>query len=215
METNVKDVYNQWSNTYDEIENKTRDLDRVATQTVLEKIIGFSTLVLELGCGTGKNTAWLVNKAQHVTAVDFSEHMLNKAREKFSTANLMFLQADITQPWKFESDSFNVVTCNLILEHIKNIDFVFSEAARVLKKDSGYFFVRELHPAKQYLGSKARFEKDDELVSPDCFTHHTSEYFSSAINNGFNCIELMEWFDDNNPKLMPRLISFLFKKITQ
>jgi malonyl-CoA O-methyltransferase len=213
MDTNVSDVYNQCSNTYDEIENKTRDLDRIATQTVLEKIIDSSTLVLELGCGTGKNTVWLVNKAQHVTAVDFSEHMLNKAKEKFSAANLMFLQADITQPWQFESDSFNLVTCNLILEHIKNLDFVFSEAARILK-DDGYFFISELHPAKQYLGSKARFEKNNELVSPDCFIHHTSEYFSSAINNGFSCIELMEWFDDNNTQLVPRLISFLFKKMT-
>jgi ubiquinone/menaquinone biosynthesis C-methylase UbiE len=212
MATNVRDVYNEWSNTYDEIENKTRDLDRVATQTVLEKIIDSSTLVLELGCGTGKNTAWLLNKAQHVTAVDFSEHMLNKAKEKYSDANLIFLQADITQPWPFETDSFNLVTCNLILEHIKTLDSVFSEAARILKDDS-YFFISELHPAKQYLGSKARFEKNNELVSPDCFIHHTSEYFSSAINNGFSCIELMEWFDDN-PELVPRLISFLFKKMT-
>jgi ubiquinone/menaquinone biosynthesis C-methylase UbiE len=213
MATNVRDVYNEWSNTYDEIENKTRDLDRVATQTVLEKIIDSSTLVLELGCGTGKNTAWLLNKAQHVTAVDFSEHMLNKAKEKYSDANLIFLQADITQPWPFETDSFNLVTCNLILEHIKTLDSVFSEAARILKDDS-YFFISELHPAKQYLGSKARFEKNNELVSPDCFIHHTSEYFSSAINNGFSCIELMEWFDDNNTQLVPRLISFLFKKMT-
>ena len=214
MDTNVRNVYNEWSNTYDEIENKTRDLDRIATQTVLEKIIDSSTFVLELGCGTGKNTAGLMNKAQHVTAVDFSEHMLHKAKEKYSAANLIFLQADITKPWQFESDSFNLVTCNLILEHIKNLDFVFSEAARVLK-DDGYFFISELHPAKQYLGSKARFEKDNESISPDCFTHHTSEYFSSAINNGFNCIALMEGFDDNNPELVPRLISFLLKKMTQ
>jgi malonyl-CoA O-methyltransferase len=214
MDTNVIDVYNQWSDTYDEIENKTRDLDRVATQTVLEKITGSSTLVLELGCGTGKNTAWLVNKAQHVTGVDFSEHMLNKAREKFSATNLMFLQANIKHPWQFNNQSFNLVTCNLVLEHIKNLDFVFCEAARVLK-DGGYFFISELHPAKQYLGSKARFEKNNESFSPDCFTHHTSEYFSSAISNGFNCIELMEWFDDNNPELVPRLISFLFKKMTR
>ena len=213
MDTNVMDIYNQWSNIYDEIENKTRDLDVVATQSVLEKIISSRTSVLELGCGTGKNTGWLMKKTEHITAVDFSENMLNKAREKYSAANLKFLQADITQPWKFESDSFNLVASNLILEHIKDLDFIFSEATRVLK-NGGYFFVSELHPAKQYLGSKAHFERNNESISPDCFTHHTSEYFSSAIKNGFICIELKEWFDDNNPQFVPRLISFLFKKMT-
>ena len=36
---------------------------------------------LELGCGTGKNSAWLVTKGA-VTAVDFSEGMLAIAKEK-------------------------------------------------------------------------------------------------------------------------------------
>jgi ubiquinone/menaquinone biosynthesis C-methylase UbiE len=211
MDTNVQSVYDQWARSYDEIENKTRDLDRIATQLMLAEIISSSKSVLEFGCGTGKNTSWLINHAQHVTAVDFSEEMLHRAKEKTSASNLLFKQADISQTWPFEHLSFDLITCNLILEHVQDIDFVFSEAIKVLKL-GGYFFISELHPFKQYHGSKARFEKDDVMISPDCYTHHISDFFVSATKYGFSCVELKEWFDNNDRTSIPRLISFLFKK---
>jgi len=211
METNVQSVYNQWATTYDEMENKTRDLDKTATQKMLAGLIKTSTSVLEFGCGTGKNTEWLLTQTQDLTAADFSEEMLSKAKEKFLHTHLVFRQADITKEWPFENQSFDFITCNLILEHVENLHIVFSEALRVLKLD-GQFFISELHPAKQYLGSKARFEVNQQSVSPDCFTHHVSDYFSAASNNRFSCTELKEWFDDNDRNPVPRLISFLFKK---
>jgi ubiquinone/menaquinone biosynthesis C-methylase UbiE len=193
------------------MDNKTRDLDKLATQLMLADIINSTDSVLEFGCGTGKNTEWLIKKTPHLTAVDFSGEMLNKARQKFSS-DLIFQQVDITQQWPFKKHSFNIVTCNLILEHVQNLDFVFAEAARVLRPN-GYFFVCELHSFKQYQGGKARFEINNEVVSPYCFTHHVSDYFSAALSSRFNCLELKEWFDDNNRESLPRLISFIFKKL--
>jgi 2-polyprenyl-3-methyl-5-hydroxy-6-metoxy-1,4-benzoquinol methylase len=104
-----------------------------------------------------------------------------------------------------------LVTCNLILEHVQNLNPVFGEAARVLKPN-GYFFVSELHPFKQYQGGKARFVLDNKMVSPDCFTHHVSDFFNAAQNAGLICAELKEWFDEHNRDGVPRLISFLFRK---
>ena len=211
MESNVQSVYNTWAETYDEQENKTRDLDKEATRKTLSAVINLSSIVLEFGCGTGKNTAWLGDHAAQVTAVDFSEEMLNKAMQKIALPNIHFKQADVTKPWPFADESFNLMTCNLILEHVKTLDFIFSEAQRVLRSN-GYFFISELHPVKQYMGSKARFELNNKFVSPDCYTHHISEYFSSATKFHLVCTELKEWFDDNNPDSIPRLVNFLFKK---
>ena len=211
MESNVQSVYNTWAETYDEQENKTRDLDKEATRKTLSAVINLSSIVLEFGCGTGKNTAWLGDHAAQVTAVDFSEEMLNKAMQKITLPNIHFKQADVTKPWPFADQCFNLITCNLILEHVKTLDFIFSEAQRVLRSN-GYFFISELHPVKQYMGSKARFELNNKFVSPDCYTHHISEYFSSATKFHFVCTELKEWFDDNNPDSIPRLVNFLFKK---
>ena len=211
MEQDVQSAYNAWAESYDAQENKTRDLDKEATKNVLSTIINSSSLVLEFGCGTGKNTAWLAESAAEITGVDFSEQMLNKARKKISSSNINFNQADITKCWPFADQSFSVITCNLILEHVENLDFIFSEAQRTLKS-GGYFFISELHPVKQYMGSKARFELDDQFVSPECYTHHTSDYFSSATKFGFVCTELREWFDDHNRTSFPRLINFLFQR---
>ena len=191
MEQDVQSAYNAWAESYDAQENKTRDLDKEATKNVLSAIINSSTLVLEFGCGTGKNTAWLAESAAEITGVDFSEEMLKIARQKISSPNINFKQADITKSWPFANQFFSVITCNLILEHVENLDFIFSEAQRVLKTN-GYFFISELHPIKQYMGSKARFELNNKSISPDCYTHHISDYFSAATKFYFVCNDLRE-----------------------
>ncbi|MCE3229864.1 MAG: SAM-dependent methyltransferase, partial [Bacteroidetes bacterium] len=86
---NIKQAYNSWASQYDTNENKTRDLEATALREVLEEI-EFDNC-LELGCGTGKNTEWLITKAKHVTGVDLSEEMLNKAKEKISSDKVRFL----------------------------------------------------------------------------------------------------------------------------
>ncbi len=98
-----------------------------------------------------------------------------------------------------------------MLEHIEKLDFVFQQAAKVLQP-GGYFYVGELHPFKQYQGSKAKFDTENGVFELECFTHHVSEYFKAARDNNFECVELREWFDNKEDKLsIPRLITMLFK----
>ena len=206
--SSVANAYNQWSHSYDEVENKTRDLDRKAVEHVLSRL-NWNT-VLELGCGTGKNTAWLAERAATVLAVDFSEGMLAIAAEKVIEPNVKFKQADITAPWNFAQSHFDLICCNLMLEHIENLEPVFANAAQFLA-DNGHFFISELHPFKQYAGSKARFEQGGETVVLDCYTHHISDYFKAAKAAGLIVEELEEWFDEEAEGL-PRLLTMLFRK---
>jgi len=203
-----KEAYNQWSATYDEVTNKTRDKEAIAFRAILSKH-KFSD-VIELGCGTGKNTEWLCERSKHVLAVDFSEEMVNAAKKKISSTNVDFVIADITTPWSFINRKVDLVTCSLILEHIENIDLIFQEVSQHLEK-SGIFYIGELHPFKQYMGSKARFERDSELFVLECYTHHVSEYMNAAMSNHFSCLTIAEWFDDED-RSTPRIISFVFQK---
>ena len=205
----TRTLYNQWSATYDEVENKTRDLEKLAGQEVLKNIA--YTTVLELGCGTGKNTSWLSEKAKQHLAVDLSEEMMAKAKEKVTARHVQFVQADITKPWTFMAEKPELLTCSLILEHIENLPFIFQQASEALVQ-GGHFYLCELHPYKQYTGSKARFETEEGLQVLECFVHHVSDYFEAATGNGFHCIALNEWFDGNDRSQPPRLISFLFQK---
>src|ERR1051325_3146992 len=167
-----KEAYDSWSATYDSVTNKTRDLEAQSFRSLLSKI-SFSNAI-ELGCGTGKNTEWLVEKAKQVVAVDFSEKMLKAAKQKINKNNIEFVAADITKPWDFTDQNVDLVTCSLILEHIENVDFIFQQANRHLS-NNGFFYVGELHPFRQYEGSKARFETDSGLLILECFIHHISE----------------------------------------
>lgn len=53
--------------------------------------------VLELGCGTGKNTGWLAERAERLVACDFSTAMMEKARER--VAGVEFYLCDIRGEW--------------------------------------------------------------------------------------------------------------------
>lgn len=205
----IKEAYNSWANSYDTIKNKTRDLEKIAAKQTL-KNYNFSTII-ELGCGTGKNTEWLTEKANSIIGLDFSQKMLNKAKDKIKSSNVKFQQADLTKPWNINDNYADLISCSLTLEHISDINFIFSEAYKKLKT-KGIFFICELHPFKQYTGSKAKFEKENKIVELEVYTHNVSEYVNTAFKNNFKILELNEWFDNNDKSDIPRLISFVFEK---
>lgn len=204
----IEKAYDSWSSQYDSNKNKTRDLDKKVTREVLDDV-NFET-VLELGCGTGKNTIWLQTKASRILAVDFSEKMMNLARQKADPDIVQFQKADITKTWDWAHGKYDLITCNLILEHTKDLDFIFQQASSNLKKGA-HFFISELHPFKQYQGSKARFDSENGKIELETFTHHISEFLDAANKNDLELIKLNEWFDEDQ-KEYPRLISFLFHK---
>ena len=206
----VQRSYDSWSATYDTVENKTRDLEKLACLEILADV-PFET-VIELGCGTGKNTEWFVTRAKHVTAVDLSEEMQTIAREKIKTDNVEFRQADIKRPWHFAASKADLITCSLILEHIQDLDFVFDQASQHLNLN-GHFYICELHPFKQYAGTKASFETGDGLEIVECYTHNISDYFHAAEKAGLTLHRFDEWFDDGDRTLLPRLASFLFRSV--
>jgi ubiquinone/menaquinone biosynthesis C-methylase UbiE len=166
----TRQAYNHWASQYDTNHNKTRDLEAQALVVTLNNV-PFSNC-LEIGCGTGKNTAWLVQKANSITAVDLSEEMLSKAKEKIGSNKVQFTQANINLDWEFGNAPYDLVTFSLVLEHIENLDHIFNQTAKQLRP-GGHVYIGELHPFKQYTGSKARFETAEGMQVVECFNHNT------------------------------------------
>ncbi len=50
------------------------------------------------------------------------------------------------------------------LEHIQNLDFIFSEAVNKLIS-GGKYYICEIHPFKQYTGTKASYESGNNKKS--------------------------------------------------
>lgn len=207
---NTQQAYNIWSAQYDTNENKTRDLEAISLR---EHIKGSEfEHCLEIGCGTGKNTEWLVIQAAKVLAVDLSEEMLSKAKQKITANNVAFIQADITKDWSFAGgNQFDLATFSLVLEHIEDLDAIFAKLNKVIQPN-GIVYIGELHPFKQYNGSKARFETSEGVQVVTCFNHHITDFVNAAKNNDFELIKINEYFDDNNRNNIPRILTLIFRK---
>jgi 2-polyprenyl-3-methyl-5-hydroxy-6-metoxy-1,4-benzoquinol methylase len=209
MAIDVKTAYSAWAEQYDTNRNRTRDLEAKSLRQTLADI-PFENC-LEIGCGTGKNTEWLVQKAQHITAVDLTAEMLAKARQKIPSEKVQFHQADINDPWHFGHGHYDLVTFSLVLEHIENLDHVFRETADSLRP-GGHVYVGELHPFKQYSGTKARFDTAEGRQVVTCFDHHVSDFVQSAKRNGLSLLDLNEFFDEEGRAGLPRVLVLLFRK---
>lgn len=204
----VRDSYTNWSTTYDTDTNPTRDLDQEATRTILGNLRPAN--ILELGCGTGKNTAFLAQIGEHVQALDFSEGMLERARAKISAPNVNFTVADLTQPWPCADRSVDLVVANLVLEHIADLGFIFGEARRCLVA-GGRLFISELHPSRQYQGLQANFSRPEGQVVIPAFLHHISDYLDAGAAHGLALQSLREWWHTPDRNRSPLVISFLFQ----
>jgi len=117
---------------------------------------------------------------------------------------------DINQEWHFAANSFDLVTFSLVLEHISNLDHIFEMVAKVLTQ-GGYVYIGELHPFKQYAGSKARFETNDGIQVVECYNHHISEFTNTAKKHGLDLVYLNEYFDEDQFSI-PRILTLLLRR---
>lgn len=207
----IREAYNIWAELYDKNKNKTRDLEAFALKKTLCDI-HFENC-LEIGCGTGKNTEWIITQANNILAVDFSEEMLSKAKAKIHSDKVEFIQADINKDWPFQSNQrFELAVFSLVLEHIDNLDHIFKQLNPFIK-DHGYVYIGELHPYKQYIGVKAKFEMDDGLEEVTCYMHHITDFIHSGKKYGFELLQLEEYFDDDDRTNPPRILTLLLRKL--
>ena len=203
----IIDGYDSWAYRYDNNINPTRDLDKIVTIESLSNLNFFN--VLELGCGSGKNTEWLITRAEKLVGLDFSKNMLDLAKKKIKSDKVTFINTDLNENWPVDDNSFDLATSNLTLEHIEILDHIFNSLFVKLKR-GGKCFVCELHPKKQLAGSKAKFEENGTEIVLDVFQYSEEDYIQSAEKAGFYLLAKEDWYD--NKKDIPRLITFLFEK---
>lgn len=137
--------------------------------------------------------------------------MIKRAKEKIKSNNVTFTQADITNKWPIEINNVDLISCNLILEHIANLDFIFSEAKRCLNTN-GNFFINELHPFRQYCGKKAVYKENGESKEIDAYIHNISDFIDAANKNGFKLLKLNEFWHELDNNKLPRILSLIFIK---
>lgn len=190
--------------------------------------------IADIGCGTGRHAIRLAMRGADVTALDFSEEMLNKAREKLSRVELAppannteasrclgfttqvrlrLLQHDLSKPLPLENQSFDGVLCSLVLDHIPDLSHVFAEVKRIVKtKPALSIIVSNMHPAMMLRGVQARFTDPatGRETRPASCRHQISDYVMAANGAGLTIDHLSEHLaDENLVRRCPRAEKYL------
>ena len=176
--------YDEWAAIYDRDGNPLPALEEPLVEELLGNVRGLE--ILDLGCGTGRHSIRLAGAGARVTAVDFSPKMLAQARQKAGGTNIRFQLHDLSQPLPFAEKNFDRVLCALVVDHIEDLDNLFSEMHRVCRPD-GNVVVSGMHPAMMLRGVQARFRlpETDREIRPVSYPHEMSDYVMAAARAGF------------------------------
>jgi ubiquinone/menaquinone biosynthesis C-methylase UbiE len=135
----VRKVYETIADEYDDRIPGNGVVDDIFTESEIDFLLGKVRLdddILDMGCGTGRFTVPLAERARSVAGLDMSPMMLATARKKLADRGL---EADLREgdmaDLPFPDQSFDVVVSMLALMHIPRQDRqrVFCEVARVLR----------------------------------------------------------------------------------
>ena len=191
----IRSGYDRWAELYDHELNPLVALEEPRVRAAIGDVRGLA--VLDLGCGTGRHALWLAAAGATVTAVDFSEGMLNEARRKPGASAVRFRVHDLHQPLPFANAAFDRIVSGLVLEHLSDLAAVFAEARRVLKP-GGRAVVSAMHPAMFLKGVQARFTDPStgEKVQPGSVPHSLGDFVMAALGAGFTLEAIGEYAPD-------------------
>ena len=97
--------------------------------------------VLDVGCGGGFTCEFLANRGAFVSGIDQSEKCITKASEHAISEGLNIdYKTGVAESLPYANDTFDVVVCVDVLEHINNLNKTISEIYRVLKPHGIFFF---------------------------------------------------------------------------
>lgn len=111
-------VYDNWLDDYKELLNKYKD-----------------TEILDLGCGIGADTLYLIERGFHVLSCDFSNEALKSIQKNIAGSKTKYL--DMFDKFSFEDESYSVIIADLSLHYFdqETTTHIMNEIKRILKKD--------------------------------------------------------------------------------
>lgn len=109
-------VYDNWLDDYIDIINENK-----------------GTEILDLGCGIGADTLYLIEKGFNVLSCDFSNEALKSIRENIPNSKTKYL--DMRGLFSFENESYSLIIADLSLHYFDNETtiHIMNEIKRILK----------------------------------------------------------------------------------
>ena len=155
------------SKKYWEDSHRSQSYDRsvIKTDDWLERfddiIMNTDKPILDLGCGGGNDTLYLISKGKRVIPCDLSEIAIENIRKNFPEIGEAYC-FDMLDGIPFEDGSFDVVIADLCLHYFteKDTENILKEIRRILTSDGHLIFrVNSLHDVNHGAGKGTEIEK--------------------------------------------------------
>ena len=111
-------VYDLWLDEYKDILEKNKDND-----------------ILDLGCGIGADTLYLIERGYSVLSCDFSKEALKSVEDNIPNSKTMYL--NMLEDFPIDNDTYSLIIADLSLQYFNNKDtiHIMNEIKRILKTD--------------------------------------------------------------------------------
>ena len=212
MET-IGDYWSQRSQGFSEyvFEHLDEDLDSLYLRIINKNVEGKRLRILDIGCGPGLFSVVLGKEGHEVVAIDYSEGVLDKAREN---CKRFAIKSDIrkmdAQKLEFNDESFDLIVSRKVIWNLPDPVRAYKEWIRVLKKggkmflfDGNYFlgmydkdyhhdvpFKNESEKPQMYQGADPRILTDFAKDLPLSKERRPSWDVSTLIKLGIKHVEV-------------------------
>ncbi len=198
----VREGYREWLASYETTVEDEMDLVLLAA---LERVPWTAVeRAADLGCGTGRTGAWLrTHGVVRIDGIDLTPEMLVIARERGIYERLA--QADVAATG-LEDGTYDLITTCLVDEHLRDLQPLYSEVARLLRSGGVHVLVG-YHPYFiMTAGMPTHFDRrSGEPMAIETYVHLLSDHVAAACAVGLSLIEMHERLvDDRWIVLKPR-----------
>lgn len=156
----TRSTYNNIAPDYAKRDKSNLTEERPEVQRDLQKFISLlpkKANVLDLGCGSGRDSRFLAKNGLRVIGVDFSEKMIEQA--KYLDRQINYLVLDF-ESMRFQDGQFDGIWANASLHHIPyaRLRRLLKDIYRILKP-RGIFFVKVKQGVYRGIRSNEKFGK--------------------------------------------------------
>jgi ubiquinone/menaquinone biosynthesis C-methylase UbiE len=186
-EQDVTTGYTQWAATYDAMPNPLIQVEEPIVRRAIDALA--PGVALDAACGTGRHTAYLLERGHRVVAVDATQAMLEQARQRASAADL---RVGALEAIPLDDGSVDASVCALALTHVADLRPAIRELARVTRR-GGRVILSDQHPMMEMLGGSAFYvSADGGFAYVTTYYHPISSYLDAFSEAGLGVMRCDE-----------------------
>jgi len=156
--------------------------------------------IIDIGCGDGATTVRIANyfnlDMENVYGVDYDDDIINASNKLFNVKKTDLETTDIP----FEDNTFDLVICNQVLEHLKHYRKVMDDLIRITSKE-GYIIIGI--PNLSHLINRIYLLFGRQPLCIDLNSSHVRSFTHKSFSNMLMSLQKVKFLDCKGSLMYP------------